>query len=116
MNEISLANSSETLIKENGSLNKSEEKSPNSPEPNMSICGMNIKMTKTQLVSIILLSLTFFFNWAYYSLFAPFFPEEAINKGLNTTQIGIIFGVFQLVLLIFSPVFGKYVSFLLFKK
>ncbi len=74
------------------------------------IFGRNIGMTKDQLTSSIILCLSFFFNWAYYSLFAPFFPAAAISKGMNTTEIGIIFGVFQLVLLVFSPIFGKYVS------
>jgi hypothetical protein len=40
----------------------------------------------------------------------PFFPAEAMKKQMSSTQIGIIFGIFQLVLLIFSPFFGKYVK------
>ena len=43
---------------------------------------------------------------------APFFPAEAQKKGLTETQIGIIFGLFELVLLILSPIFGKYVCLL----
>ena len=110
MNEISLANSSTETLRKYGALKRSDIGTSHLKEPNLFICGIDIKMTKNQLAAITLLSLNFFFNWAYYSLFAPFFPEEAIKKGMNTTQIGIIFGVFQLILMIFTPIFGKYVS------
>jgi hypothetical protein len=42
-------------------------------------------------------------------LLAPFLPAEALKKGITETQIGIIFGIFELVLLVLSPIFGKYV-------
>lgn len=57
-----------------------------------------------------MLSAYFLLGSAYYSLFAPFFPAESIKKGLSQTQVGIIFGVYQFVLLVLSPVFGKYVN------
>ena len=111
MNEISLEYGDfvgEELKKSDLEMINNERKNSES-EMNLILFGKNLNMTKSQLISIILLSLAFFLNWAYFSLFAPFFPVEAIKKQMNSTQIGIIFGVFQLVLLILSPIFGKYV-------
>lgn len=47
-----------------------------------------------------------------FSCIAPFYPSEAQLKGLNSTDIGIVFGVFELTMFILSPILGKYVSFL----
>ncbi|RNA42714.1 MFS-type transporter SLC18B1 [Brachionus plicatilis] len=69
--------------------------------------GVQFQMNKTQFITIVLLMGYFFLSAAYYSLFAPFFPSEAINKHLSKTQIGIIFGMFELVIFILSPYFGK---------
>ncbi len=79
-------------------------------EQNLVICGRNLNMTSSQLISASMLSIYFFLTWAYFSLFTPFFPGEALKKGQNRSQIGIIFGMLQLVLLVLSPFFGKYVS------
>ena len=73
------------------------------------VCGKKFNITKSQLIAIILLSLFFFLTSSFYSIFAPFYPLEASKKGMNQTQIGIIFGIFQFTLLVLSPVFGKYV-------
>lgn len=45
-----------------------------------------------------------------FSCISPFFPGEARKKSLNTAETGIIFGIFELVMLVTSPLFGKYVS------
>jgi hypothetical protein len=39
-------------------------------ETNLIIMGKNLNMTKSQLISVVILSLTFFLNWSYFSLFA----------------------------------------------
>ena len=57
-------------------------------------------LTRSQIITIVLLSFFFFLTSSYYSLLAPFLPQEAIKKGMSQTQIGIIFGVYQLILLI----------------
>jgi cyanate permease len=79
-------------------------------EENTAAKSPSTRLTRHQLVATILLLLYFFLSSAYYSLFAPFFPAEAVKKGINQTQVGMIFGVLQLVLLILSPYFGKYVT------
>ncbi|RWS27908.1 MFS-type transporter-like protein [Leptotrombidium deliense] len=44
---------------------------------------------------------------ALYSLQAPFFPREAELKGATTTQYGIIFGIYEFGIVVFSPFVGK---------
>ncbi|XP_052252223.1 MFS-type transporter SLC18B1-like [Dreissena polymorpha] len=45
-----------------------------------------------------------------FSILAPFFPIEAGRKGASQTIVGMIFGVFELVIVISSPIFGNYIS------
>lgn len=79
-------------------------------ESPVSCCGKNIAITKSQLIAVILLSLFFFLTSSFYSIFAPFYPGVATKKGMSQSQIGIIFGIFQFVLLVLSPIFGKYLD------
>lgn len=76
----------------------------------LTLCGKSLNVTWPQLVTIVLLTTYYLLTSSYYSLLAPFLPGEAVNKGLTKTQIGIIFSVFELVLLVLTPFFGKYVS------
>ncbi|CAG7719019.1 unnamed protein product [Allacma fusca] len=39
---------------------------------------------------------------------APFYPAEAEAKGATASQYGMVFGIFELVAFVSSPVFGKY--------
>ncbi|KAG8192443.1 hypothetical protein JTE90_017973 [Oedothorax gibbosus] len=48
-----------------------------------------------------------FWMAASFSLQAPFFPREAELKGATPTQYGFVFSVFELVIIIMSPVYGK---------
>lgn len=108
MNEANLADYGSVPGKE-----KSERPpSPFQPvvEQNIMLFGRDLKMTRSQLTAVTMLSIYFFLTWSYFSLFTPFFPGEALKKGQNGSQIGIIFGILQLVLLILSPFFGKYVT------
>ena len=47
---------------------------------------------------------------ACVSLQAPFFPNEAEKKGASSTIYGLVFGVYELMIIMFSPVFGRFVS------
>ena len=86
-----------------------ERQSSLAAESTVVIFGKDLGMTKKQLISISLLAAGYFFIWCYFALFAPFFPHEAKKKGQSSFYIGIVFGVYQLVLLIGYPIFGKYV-------
>lgn len=92
------------------SINNDNEKSDLDDSEKISICGKKFNITRTQLIAISLLSLFYFISSSYYSLFAPFLPEQALKKDISLTQVGFIFGVFEFVLLILSPIFGKYVN------
>lgn len=96
-----------TLINEDESINRSEGSITSIHSYNLVIFGRDLGITKDQLISVVILSLNFFLMMAYFSLFAPFFPAEATKKGMGSSQIGIIFGIYQLVILICSPIFGK---------
>ena len=85
-------------------------------EPNLVIFGKEIKMNRRELIASILLALFFYLNWTYFAMFPVILPHEAMKKGLNETQVGFIFGIFQLVLFLLYPVFGKYVSFFVYYK
>lgn len=81
----------------------------NTTTDNIVLCGRDIGLTSEQLSTIFLLSIDYLLSASYYSLFAPFLPGEALKKDVSQTQVGIIFGVFELVLIILIPFFGKYV-------
>ncbi|KAK3923552.1 MFS-type transporter SLC18B1 [Frankliniella fusca] len=44
------------------------------------------------------------------SLQAPFYPQEAEAKGSTATEYGLVFGIFELVSFLSSPLFGKYLD------
>ncbi len=79
------------------------------PNKKIVIFGKNLGITKSQFHIVVYLSVYTFLTYAYYSLFSPFYPGIATEKGMSDTEIGIIFGVYPFVILILSPFFGKYV-------
>ncbi|XP_046392881.1 MFS-type transporter SLC18B1-like [Ischnura elegans] len=44
------------------------------------------------------------------SVQAPFYPAEAEEKGASSTTYGLVFGVFEIVSFLSSPIFGKYIN------
>ncbi|CAH3023022.1 unnamed protein product, partial [Porites evermanni] len=62
-----------------------------------------------QAQNIVILSTLFlviFIDALAYSLYAPFFPSEAEDKGVSTTVVGLIFGTYPLGMFIFSLACG----------
>lgn len=51
-----------------------------------------------------------FFSVTCFSLLAPFFPAEAERKGVSQTVVGLIFGVFEFVIFMSSPIFGNFIT------
>ncbi|XP_022790549.1 MFS-type transporter SLC18B1-like [Stylophora pistillata] len=47
-----------------------------------------------------------FMVFVTYSLFSPFFPQEARDKGVSGTIVGLLFGSYSFVIFIFSPFCG----------
>lgn len=89
----------------NSSLNEEIDE-----QDKFSLCGKKFNLTKKQFITITLLSTFFLLASSYYSLLAPFLPSEALKKNVSQTKVGIIFGIFELVIILLSPIFGKYVS------
>lgn len=50
------------------------------------------------------------FSAMVLSLQAPFYPPEAEAKGATPSEYGLVFGVYELVVFLMSPLFGKYIG------
>lgn len=56
------------------------------------------------------LALVDFMSFCSISIMAPFFPKEALQKGLSDTLSGFIFSFYAFVMFTTSPIFGKLVN------
>ncbi|VDO65401.1 unnamed protein product [Heligmosomoides polygyrus] len=56
---------------------------------------------------LVMLALANFWSVVAFSCIAPFYPMEAAKKGLTEFEIGITFGIFELVIFLVSPIVGK---------
>ena len=45
-----------------------------------------------------------------YAMIAPFLPIEFVDKGISESSIGLIFAIYSVAVIIFSPIVGKTVS------
>jgi len=79
--------------------------------PTVEVTPSFTKLSLRQWGVIGMLACANFFSTIAFSCIAPFFPREAQKKGLSTTEVGVIFGIFELVMLVVSPLLGKYVSY-----
>ncbi|CAK5074786.1 unnamed protein product [Meloidogyne enterolobii] len=68
------------------------------------------ELTKKQLATIGMLAVANLCSTIAFSCIAPFYPTEAEFKGMNTSEIGLIFGIFELVMFITAPFLGKYMA------
>ncbi|XP_071481859.1 MFS-type transporter SLC18B1-like [Diadema antillarum] len=66
------------------------------------------RFSRPQILTFISLAITTLLDQVSFSVLAPFFPREAKNRGVSSLQVGLIFGAFALVNVVFSPIFGKY--------
>lgn len=67
-------------------------------------------LTGKQWAAVGMLAIANLCSTVAFSCIAPFYPGEAQMKGLTTSEIGVIFGVFELVMFVTTPILGKYVS------
>lgn len=66
--------------------------------------------TKRQWLTLIVFSISDFCNAICVSLQAPFYPQEAEKKGATATEYGLVFGIFELVVFIVSPIYGQHLN------
>lgn len=71
---------------------------------------MALDFTRRQWLTLIIMGLADFCNAICVSLQAPFFPNEAERKGATATEYGLVFGIFELVVFIISPIYGQYIN------
>ncbi|KAG5892968.1 hypothetical protein JTB14_015013 [Gonioctena quinquepunctata] len=76
-----------------GNVEKNEEKSK--------------KFSSRQKMSLVMLAAAEFTSFCSMSIMAPFYPQEAANKGMTESMAGFVFGYYALVIFISSPIFGK---------
>ncbi|XP_046667890.1 MFS-type transporter SLC18B1-like [Homalodisca vitripennis] len=63
--------------------------------------------SKRQILTLVVFSIADFCNAICVSLQAPFYPREAELKGATAAEYGLVFGVFELVVFVISPVYGS---------
>uniref|UniRef100_A0A915EMF4 Major facilitator superfamily (MFS) profile domain-containing protein n=1 Tax=Ditylenchus dipsaci TaxID=166011 RepID=A0A915EMF4_9BILA len=69
-------------------------------------------LTKKQWATVAMLAVANLCSTVAFSCIAPFYPAEAQHKEMNTSEIGIVFGVFELVMFVTAPILGKYMPLL----
>ncbi|KAF5269252.1 hypothetical protein FQR65_LT02553 [Abscondita terminalis] len=66
--------------------------------------------TKRQWCTLIVFSIADFCNAICVSLQAPFYPNEAEKKGCSASEYGLVFGIFELIVFLVSPLYGQYLN------
>jgi len=62
--------------------------------------------TKEQWLTIMTFVVVNFCNAMCVSMQAPFYPREAVSKGLEVWHFGLVFGAFEITVFIVSPIIG----------
>jgi len=66
--------------------------------------------TKEQWLTVITFVVVNFCNAMCASMQAPFFPREAVSKGLEVWHFGLVFGAFEITVFIVSPIIGANIN------
>ncbi|KAK9503715.1 hypothetical protein O3M35_010217 [Rhynocoris fuscipes] len=66
--------------------------------------------SKRQILTLVVFSIADFCNAICVSLQAPFYPKEAEKKGATATEYGLVFGIFELVVFVTSPIYGQHLN------
>jgi len=69
-------------------------------------------MIARNIINLTLISIILLLAGVSLSLLSPFYPSEALQKGVSVTQSGIVMGTAFLATLVFSPFCGKYIHML----
>ena len=67
-------------------------------------------MNTQNVINLFLISLSLFLAGISLSLLSPFYPSEALSKGVSVTQSGLVLGSVFITTIIFTPIFGKYID------
>ncbi|KAL0281504.1 UNVERIFIED_CONTAM: hypothetical protein PYX00_002476 [Menopon gallinae] len=75
----------------------------------MTCCGKK-KFTRQQLFTLSAIGSVHFALSICVSLQAPFYPKEAERKNASSTEYGFVFGIYELVSFVSSPILGHYID------
>ncbi|XGW34919.1 hypothetical protein V3C99_018738 [Haemonchus contortus] len=87
-----------------------EESASEEDESTISAKGSFAALSSKEWVTVVMLALANLCSTVAFSCIAPFYPDEAKKKGMTESQTGIVFGVFELVMFVMAPIFGKYMT------
>ncbi|KAJ1346033.1 hypothetical protein KIN20_000698 [Parelaphostrongylus tenuis] len=87
-----------------------EDSSSDGDESSISIKGSFSSLSSREWITIVMLAIANLCSTVAFSCIAPFYPDEAKKKSMTESQTGIVFGVFELVMFVMAPVFGKYMT------
>jgi MFS family permease len=73
-------------------------------------------MSRQQWLTVITFVVVNFCNAMCVSMQAPFYPREAVSKGLEVWHFGLVFGAFEITVFIVSPIIGNHINRLGVKK
>lgn len=66
--------------------------------------------TRQQLLTVVTFVVVNFCNAMCVSMQAPFYPREAVSKGLEVWHFGLVFGAFEITVFLVSPIIGSYLN------
>ncbi|XP_078314593.1 MFS-type transporter SLC18B1-like isoform X2 [Crassostrea virginica] len=65
-------------------------------------------ISRDKKILLLMMAVCNFCAAANFSILGPFFPQEAMRKGTSMSVVGLIFGIFELVSFLASPIIGNY--------
>jgi len=68
------------------------------------------RFTRQQLLTVVTFVVVNFCNAMCVSMQAPFYPREAVSKGLEVWHFGLVFGAFEITVFLVSPIIGTYLN------
>ena len=73
-------------------------------------------MKQENIVNLFLICCSGLFAGITFSLISPFYPSEALSRGVSVTQSGLVIGTVFITKIVFTPLCGKYILVLGAKK
>ncbi|XP_078314592.1 MFS-type transporter SLC18B1-like isoform X1 [Crassostrea virginica] len=67
-------------------------------------------ISRDKKILLLMMAVCNFCAAANFSILGPFFPQEAMRKGTSMSVVGLIFGIFELVSFLASPIIGNYMT------
>merc|ERR1712215_592897 len=67
-------------------------------------------MNTLLLVNLLLIWCSILLSGISLSLLSPFYPGQALARGVSVTQSGLVLGSVFITTIIFTPIFGKYIQ------